>query len=63
MIPVGSKVKLKNWPVPGKVIGHHDGFPIIQPEPCTLSDDEIENYMDERGMVRYPFYQRFSDDR
>lgn len=30
MIPLGSTVKLKCWPVPGKVIGHSDGNPIIE---------------------------------
>jgi hypothetical protein len=60
-IPIGSKVTLKNWPVGGKVIGHHDGHPIIQPEPCSLSVDAIESYTDEMGCTRYPFFQRFAD--
>ena len=58
MIPIGSKVTLKNWPVPGVVIGHDEGVPIIQPEPCRVSDDEITSYTDEQGLVRIPFYQK-----
>lgn len=62
MIPIGSTVQLKNWPVPGKVIGHHDGAPIIQPEACTVSDEQIVSYTDEKGLTRIPFYQKFSDE-
>ena len=58
MIPVGSTVTLKCWPVPGKVIGHHDGHPIIQPEACMLSEDQIKSYTDAQGLVRIPFYHR-----
>jgi hypothetical protein len=61
MIPVGSTVTLKNWPVPGKVIGHYEGDPIIQPEACMISDDAITSYTDEKGLVRIPFYQRIED--
>jgi len=59
-IPIGSKVELDCWPTGGKVIGHHDGHPIIQPEPCILSDDDptIKSYTDAMGLVRIPFYQR-----
>jgi len=57
-IPVGSTVTLKTWPVPCKVIGHHNGDPIIQPEPICISDEEVESYTDHRGLVRIPFYQR-----
>ena len=61
---VGSKVKLKCWPVPGKVIGHSDGSPIIELEPCVISDadDLIESYTDVNGLTCLPFYQRFISD-
>lgn len=62
MIPIGSKVTLDCWPVPGKVIGHHDGCPIIQPEACCLSEDAITSYTDDMGLVRIPFYQRIVSD-
>ena len=60
MIPIGSKVKLKCWPVPGKVIGHSDGSPIIELEPCVISDDGdmIESYTDKNGLTRLTFFQR-----
>lgn len=61
--PIGGKVELKNWPVPGKVIGYHDGAPIIQPEACTVSLDAITSYTDTKGLVRLPFYPRFIGDQ
>lgn len=57
-LPIGSTVTLKNWPVPGRVIGHHDGAPIIQPEACTVSDEQITSYTDDQGLTRIPFFQR-----
>ena len=61
---VGSTVKLKCWPVPGKVIGHSDGSPIIELEPCVISDhdDLVESYTDANGLTCLPFYQRFISD-
>lgn len=58
-IPIGSTVKLKCWPVPGKIIGHSDGSPIIELEPCTISDDMIDSYTDANGLKCLPFYQTF----
>jgi len=40
---IGTQVKIKNWPVGGKVIGHcSDGTPIVQPEAMRMDLSEIE---------------------
>ena len=39
--PLNSKVVLYGWPTGAKVIGHCDDGPIIQPEPCCISDYQI----------------------
>jgi len=49
--PIGSTVTLENWPVGGKVIGHHDGLPIIEPTPCAIPIKCITSYTDESGTV------------
>lgn len=61
---VGSTVKLKCWPVPGKVIGFSDGHPIIELEPCAIPDvrDLIVSYTDAKGLTCLPFGQRFISD-
>ncbi len=45
MLDIGTEVKIEGWPTGGKVIGHYDGIPIIQPNPCLISGEQI--HMDE----------------
>lgn len=41
--PVGSLVKIKNWPVDGQIIGYtKDDMPIVQPEAMQMDPSEIE---------------------
>ena len=41
MWDIGTKIKIDGWPAGGEVIGHRDGQPIIQPNPCLISEETI----------------------
>jgi len=42
LFPIGTRVLVPNWPVGGKVIGHHDGRAIVEVEPITFTLSELE---------------------
>lgn len=45
---VGDRVRVigQTWPTHCIVIGHKEGHPIIQPEPCCYSDESVETLSD-----------------
>ncbi len=45
LFPIGTRVLVPNWPVGGKVIGHHDGRAIVEVQPIsyTISELKIDN--------------------
>lgn len=52
MIPIGSKVTLRDHVAGGTVIGHYGEFPIIRIDRLVISERDIDTYTDENGTVR-----------
>lgn len=41
LFPIGTRVKVPNWPTGGKVIGHHDGRVIVEVLPISYELSEL----------------------